>query len=152
MPQLYMFVATALAAALISGAGVWQVQNWRWTSNTQAAEIARQKVAAEDERENRRLASKRQSNVIEALNAAAKREQALRVDRAGADRAGGGMRDTLYTFTGTKLPGATLDACRRDAAALAAVLAEVEQAGREMAADAQGHAGDSLMFQEAWPK
>lgn len=147
MQQLYAFVATALIAALISGAGVWQVQNWRWTSNTQAEEIARQKVSADDERENRRLESKRQSNVIEALNAAAKREQALRADRAG-DR----MRDTLYTFTGTKLPGATLDACRRGAAALAAVLAEVEQAGREMAADAQGHAGDSLMFQEAWPR
>lgn len=151
MPQLYIFVASILAALAIGAAGAWQVQDWRWTANVQAEEIERAKVAAAAERENRRLETKRQSNVMEAQNAATKREAALRSALAAATRTGDGMRDTLYSFR-AKLPSATPDACRSDAAALAELLEQVERAGRGMAEAADRHASDSLMYQEAWPK
>ena len=152
MPQLYIFVLTALIAAFASGAGVWKVQDWRWTSKTQSEEIVRQKAVLDAEQENRRIESKRQSNVIEAQNAATKREANLRSDLAAATRAGDGLRDTLYSFRSTKLPSAAPDACRRYAAALAELLEDVEREGREAATEAQGHAIDSLKFQESWPK
>ena len=99
-----------------------------------------------------RADERRQSTqVIGALNAAQKRTQAAQVAAAAAGDAAGRLRDDVADLQ-RRLPSATLDACRRDAAALGAVFsacrAEYEALGR----DAQGHANDTLMLQEAWPK
>lgn len=47
---------------------------------------------------------------------------------------------------------ASVDALRANVAALTAVLPECERRYRAVAADADGHAADSLMLQRAWPK
>lgn len=36
---IYTYVATAIGAGLLAAAGAWQVQDWRWIANTQAAEL-----------------------------------------------------------------------------------------------------------------
>ena len=99
-----------------------------------------------------RADERRQSTqVIGALNAATKRTQAAQVAAAAASDASGRLRDDIADLQ-RRLPSATLDACRRDGAALGAVLsacrAEYEALGR----DAQGHADDTLTLQQAWPK
>lgn len=38
---IYTYVATAIGAGVLAAAGAWQVQDWRWTANTQAAELVR---------------------------------------------------------------------------------------------------------------
>ena len=99
-----------------------------------------------------RAEERRQSEqTIGALNAATKRTQAAQVAAAAANDASGRLRDDIADLQ-RRLPGSTLDACRRDAAALGAVFnacrAEYEALGR----DAQGHADDTLTLQQAWPK
>lgn len=98
-----------------------------------------------------RAEERRQSEqTIGALNAAQKRTQAAQAAAALAADAAGRLRDDISDIQ-RRLPGATLDACRRDAAALGTVLsacrAEYEALGR----DAQGHADDTLTLQQAWP-
>lgn len=44
------------------------------------------------------------------------------------------------------------DAGRADGATLAALLDQCQAAYRELAAEADGHAADSLMLQQAWPR
>lgn len=39
---IYTCVATAIGAGVLAAAGAWQVQDWRWTSKTQAAQLVRQ--------------------------------------------------------------------------------------------------------------
>lgn len=46
----------------------------------------------------------------------------------------------------------SIDAARRYTAALADVLNQCQASYRSMAAEADGHASDSLMYQRAWPK
>ena len=99
-----------------------------------------------------RAEERRQSEqTIGALNAQAKRTQAAQVAAAAANDASGRLRDDIADLQ-RRLPSATLDACRRDAAALGAVFnacrAEYEALGR----DAQGHADDTMTLQQAWPK
>lgn len=99
-----------------------------------------------------RAEERRQSEqTIGALNAAQKRTQAAQVAAAAAGDVAGRLRDDVADLQ-RRLPGVTLDACRRDATALGAVFsactAELEALGR----DAQGHADDTLTLQQAWPK
>lgn len=59
-------------------------------------------------------------------------------DQLAADRAG--------------LPGSSLGSCRAHAATLNSIFGECADSSRGLAKAAAGHASDSLMFQEAWPK
>ncbi|WOI43797.1 hypothetical protein [Acidovorax sp. BLS4] len=59
---IYTYVATAIGAGLLAAAGTWQVQDWRWTANTQAADLERQsaqrqadEARASDARQQRRF-------------------------------------------------------------------------------------------------
>lgn len=99
-----------------------------------------------------RAEERRQSTqVIGALNAATQRTQAAQVAAAAATDAAGRLRDDLADLQ-RRLPGASLDACRRDAAALGAVFAACTAELGALARDAQGHADDTLTLQQAWPK
>jgi hypothetical protein len=148
---LYTYAATALVAAALGGAGAWQVQNWRHGEKLEAIRADVQEQVRMAEQAARAKEQTLNTKINEARNAATKRETTLRTDLAAAGRTADGLRSALYSFS-SKLPSATPDACRSDAAALAELLADVERAGRDMAAAAQGHASDSLMYQEAWPK
>lgn len=99
-----------------------------------------------------RADEKRQSTqVIEALNAAQKRTQAAQVAATSAADVAGRLRDDVADLQ-RRLPGATLDACRKDAAALGAVFRACTTEYGEVARDAQGHADDTLTLESAWPK
>lgn len=68
-----------------------------------------------------------------------------------------GLRRDLATALDTirsscDLPGPAAAAAAERAAAVEAVLADLERAGADMARAAAGHAADSLMYQQAWPK
>lgn len=61
------------------------------------------------------------------------------------------MRDELAAER-AKLPSSSLASCRAHAATLNAVFGECANSSGGLAKAAAGHASDSLMFQEAWPK
>ena len=136
------------AGIFVSGAAVgikWHAGQDAIAENQRLEQVRIQAAA-------HRAQERRQSEqTIGALNAQAKRTQAAQVAAAAANDASGRLRDDVADLQ-RRLPSATLDACRRDAAALGTVFnacrAEYEAMGR----DAQGHADDTLTLQQAWPK
>lgn len=87
-------------------------------------------------------------SALNRATAAEARTAALRTDRDGlrSDRA------TALAAATSDVSSDPLGACRRYAAAIDAVLGDVEATGAEIAGKADGHASDALMLLEAWPK
>lgn len=141
-------IQMALAGALFVAGGMAGI---RWHAGQDAiAENTRLQLVREQARAHRATEHQQSGQVIGALNAARKRTQAAQMAAIAASDDAGRLRDDLANLQ-RRLPSATPDACRRDAAALATVFgactAELEALGR----DAQGHADDTLTLQQAWP-
>jgi hypothetical protein len=139
----------ALLLALFAGGwhfGAGGVQaKWDKAIATQAA------ADADANRENRVIESRRQSNIIEAQNAATTRNKNLQVAAASAGAVAVSLRDEIATLR-RSLPGLADDAVRQRADAVAAVLADCTDSYAGMAAAADRHASDVKTLMEAWPK
>jgi hypothetical protein len=151
MPQLYILAGTALVSAALGGTCAWQAQNWRHGEKLEAIRADVQEQVRMAEQAARAKEQTLNTKINEARNAATKRETTLRTDLAAAGRTADGLRDAIYSFS-SKLPSASLDACRRDVATLTTILENMEREGRGMAESADRHRSDSLMYQDAWPK
>jgi hypothetical protein len=148
----------AVIAAVLSFGAAWQTQEWRWEAKTQAAEIERQHAAAEAERVNRATESRRSTNVIEAKNAQAHRSQTIASDAGAARSAADSLRYDLGAAR-AELSRYAANACANDSKSidqlLEAVGGGIERlagAGTRISGEADGHASDSLMYQQGWPK
>lgn len=138
-----------IIAALIAAAGfgsAWQIQSWR----ADAKELARAEQELVDQRNAATTAIRRTETVIAATSAATVRDAALRRDAAGARN----ESDRLRTSRDEAVRAAATshNACLERIDAFSVVLGTVEAAGREVAAQADRHANDSKMMQEAWPR
>ena len=144
--MIYTYAATVLIAACLAATGAWKVQDWRYN--------AKEKERAEQQLENERIAAKtairRAEAVIEAQNAATKREAQLRADAAAARAAADGLRTSITSALSRA--DNDLATCTDTAATLGELLGAVEAAGRSMAQAADLHASDARKMMEAWPK
>lgn len=124
----------------------------KWHAGQDAIkENARLELVRETERANRATEKQQAAQVIGAINASRKREQAA---KAAADSLAGeldGLRDDLQSSR-NDMSGATADACRQHAATLSGLLNQCAAAYSDMAGKAQGHAGDALTLEQSWPK
>lgn len=157
-------------AALLAAAGWWhagqvdslresatqggrtEIQN-KWDAERRALAAA----AAQAEQQNQ-AAKDRQHEAIHTAQthraAAAQRDQSA---DAALVRERDGLRRDLATALNTirhscDLPAAATPAGADRGPALAAVFEELERQGAAMARAASGHAADSLMYQQAWPR
>lgn len=143
---MYTYVATALIAALVAGAGAWQTQNWRYA--------AKEKERVDAQAETDRLAYKsrlqQQDRVIVAQNQAAARAVAAKA----ADLAAGAAIDRLRDESAKSLDAARVshEACIANATTLRTVFDACTAEYREMGAAAQGHADDVKTLSAAWPR
>lgn len=159
MPSLAVVKAVGIAAVLaVTFAGGWSVNGWRIHSETQAQELQRRTDATQAERENRRTETLRNTNVIEAQNAQAKRTQTLALAAAAARTESDGLRSDIAAAR-AELPSRAPDACPDYAAAtdglldaVAAGVTRLSAVGADIAAKANGHASDAMTLQQAWPK
>ena len=87
----------------------------------------------------------------EARTNASKRETDLRRAVDSARAVVGSLRDQLAAAT-SRLPSATCDASREYATTINELFGQCAQAYQGMAEQADRHANDALMLQEAWPK
>lgn len=116
-----------------------------------AAEAAAEQAA--------RATEARQSEAISgAIDARTKKTTIARADAVGVDFERERVRDAFTKRSGD-LSEAASDSCASDSAAFAELLEAVGQAVDELARDAEliaedadGHAADSLMYQQGWPK
>jgi hypothetical protein len=139
-----LWIAAALVAILAFThfsafrAGRAHVRN-EWQAATAAANI-----------EARALEQQRQRRADEAQKLAAARTTRIAADAARARGESAGLRDDL---SAVRLHAAqSLAAATATVAALSAVFEQCSSRYIELAQAADGHASDSLMFQESWPK
>ena len=144
---MYLYVATAILAAILSAIGTFKVQDWRY-GNKEAERISQ---VLENNRLNRVKERGDAANVIGAMNAANQRAKDSAVAAADASAAVDGLRDELDRIK-RGLPGSTLDACRQNAATLATVFEQCSREYKAMGGYAEGHADDTLTLEQAWPK
>lgn len=87
----------------------------------------------------------------EAQNAHTQRQSILQADAAATRTERDSLRHQLDAATAS-LSDASTASVRKYAATLADVFGQCTKRLEEMGGAAQGHASDSLMYQEAWPK
>lgn len=144
-------LTTHAAVGIVCAAGAWQAQGWRLGEQIQVERAAHARTAASAEQAAAESQRRINQTIAEARNAAAKREKSLR-------DAGDVLRDELDGLreqareSNRFLSTAGVDAARATAAAATALLNECAAKYQAMARNAEGHANDSLMLQESWPK
>lgn len=136
----------AIVSALISGLGVYKIQEWRMDAKEKAhveQELADERQAAADRSELQRIAA-------QAVRKGVEREVALRTSAAGASRALVGLSGAVDT---TLRDAATsLGACTDRATALGGLLVDSERDYIETAAKAGRHASDVKTCHDTiWP-
>jgi biopolymer transport protein ExbB/TolQ len=116
-----------------------------------AEKIAQLERNRESERENRNIESARSRNVADAQAKALQRVAAAKDDALAARSTADGLRDDLAAAQ-RDLSRSSIASCRQHASTLNTVFAECTRSVEGLAGAAQGHASDSLMLQDAWPK
>ena len=143
-PRLWLAAIVGFGATF--GAGYWKGDHDR-SGKDEAAQAV--KVAEADRAAFARY-ERQQRNADEASTLAAARAAADRARAAGADRAISGLRNTLDA---TQRNAATsLAAATQTVAAYRAVLESCTAEYRSLGEAASGHASDTLMLLDAWPK
>lgn len=151
-PRLWLVLALAIAASFGAGyfkgdrAGQKTVQG-KWD----AEKTVQIKQLAAFNAENRRIEQRRNSMVMEALDAAKKREilaaAAARNLRSERD----GLRDDLASAS-AQLSSASVHSLRQRVKALDTVFEQCTAEVEGLAGDAQGIASDARLMLDAWPR
>lgn len=158
-----ILIAGALCFGLLA-AGAWAYQHHKGQlieegRNRGALEVLAQWDRAEIDRAAAQktqdaidlaLERERQTVATKAANEAKEREQGLRTLAVAARTESQRLSDQL-TQANARLALAPIEAVRLYAATANAVFDDCQRAYQGLAAEADGHASDSLMFQQAWP-
>lgn len=143
--MLYQLLASAIIGAVLSGASIWKVQEWRHG--------ALEKDRVEQSLESQRIVAKAQlaaeARVSTAQNLAKVREARLRTDAADSRNALGSLRAS--TDAALRTANLSHAACLDRADTLGKLFVTVAEAGRGMAEKADRHANDVQTLMAAWP-
>ena len=148
--RVWFAIGLAVSFALI-GAGGYRVGSHRVQALWDAEKVQQLQAGAIAEVENRRMETKRQTGVINAQNAQVTRNAVLQTDADRANSVVTRLRDTLDAGV-AKLPGESAAAASQYAATAAKLFLACGEALTDSSRHADGHASDSLMLQQAWPK
>ena len=151
IPGLYTYAATAIVAgALAFGAG-WKVQAWRYDAQiaTTAAQYAEALASANQKALDDTI--KMQRTKDDAIKAAEQRAAQNAAAAASARRDADGLRAQLSGVP-ARIARATDSAVREYAATASVVFVECVGAYQDLAGQADGHAADVRLMQEAWPR
>lgn len=151
IPGLYTYAATAIVAGALAFGGGWKTQEWRY--GKQIADIQAQHATALASANQKALDDtiKMQRAKDEAIKAAEQRAKTQAANAAAARTERDGLRAQLATTT-VQLPVASCTSVREYGTTLTGLLDQCAGAFEGMAREASGHAADSRLMQEAWPK
>lgn len=139
----------ALAAAVVVGYFTWADHIGDAREAKVLAKVAAARAA--ENAKNEKITSDWKKGKDNALTEANKRAQVAEAARDKLAAVNRGLRDELTDQRG-KLSTASIVAVRQYAATANTVFGECSAAYERLAAEASGHASDSLMYQQAWPK
>lgn len=149
--MLYTHAAAAIGGAVLAGVLAWQAQAWRY--DAQIADTAAQHAVALANAHQKALddtirMQRTKDDAIKAAQDRAKREAA---NAAAARTERDGLRAQLAATT-VQLPVASCTSVREFATTITGLFDQCAGAFEGMAREASGHAADSRLMQEAWPK
>lgn len=149
--MIRLMALVALAASLIGACAGWKVQSWRLGAKLESMQTEFTRTLAEAERKAQEQERRLNTQIQEARDAAAKREQNFRRD-GDALRAELNWLRVESTDASRELPTLAPAAANGRAATAFQLFERCTVEYEKMARHAQGHANDTLMLQEAWPR
>ena len=151
--KMVLYIKTAIVASIfmIGAASGYIAQAWRY--DAQIAGIQAQHATALASANQKALDDtiKMQRTKDDAIKAAEQRAKTQAANAAVLRTERDGLRAQLAATT-VQLPVASCTSVREYATTLTGLLDQCAGAFEAMARDAQGHASDSRLMQEAWPK
>lgn len=144
-------LAIALAILLAGFGSGWTVQGWKLETKITQVQLDAQKEKSDGLQKALDTTATWKKEYDDAI-----KQNSIRLvaaQRAAADSRGESERlRNQLTDANTRLANAPVDAVRRYAIAADAVLNECQREYQDMASKADGHVGDVLKLQQAWPK
>ena len=157
LEMIYTHVAAALLAAAVAATGAWTAQSWRLGEQAQASKTALESLRREHAESLTRATGAALNATIawqkakdDALDRAQQRAKAQAHSADIARRERDSLRNTIAAAS-LRLPDAAQSACAEYGAAASGLLNQCAAAYQELAAVADGHAGDVRLMREAWP-
>ena len=149
--MIYTHAAAAIGGAALAAVMAWQVQAWRY--DAQIADTAAQHAVALASANQKALDDtiKMQRTKDDAIKAAEQRAKREAVNAAALRSERDGLRAQLAATT-VLLPSASCSSVREYTATLNGLFDQCAGAFEDMAGKAAGHAADSRLMLEAWPK
>lgn len=149
-PRLWLAIGLAAALAVSHG---FAYKSGRAAVRAQwdAEKAIQLKQTLELQSQYRQKEQEHAQRLSDAQQAARKRENLLQSQLATLRVSADSLRDDLSTYR-SQLPGASCDAVRKHATALSTVFEQCAGRLESVARSAQGHAGDVLTLEQAWPR
>lgn len=149
-PRIWLAIGLAVALAVSHGMA-YKSGRVAVRAQWDAEKALQLKQAIELQSQYRQKEQEHAQRLSDAQQAARKRENLLHSQLATLRVASDSLRNDLSTNRG-QLPSASCDSVRKHAATLTTVFEQCSGRLEPLARDAQGHASDSLMLQQSWPK
>lgn len=149
-PRLWLAIGLAIALAVSHGMA-YKSGRAAVRAQWDAEKAIQLKQTIELQSQYRQKEQEHAQRLSDAQQSARKRENLLQSQLATLRVASDSLRDDLGTYRG-QLPGASCDAVKLHAAALNTVFGQCAKAIGELAKQADGHAGDALTLEQAWPR
>jgi len=147
-------IVIALLILVASSFGFYKYGSHQGAASKQAewneSIIIQKQQQEESLSEFRRIENARNQGVINAQNAATSRIKVLEASNNTLRIQSGGLRGTITATTSITARG-TPETCPKVLTTFGTILDELIQEAEGLARAADGHATDSLMYQEAWP-
>lgn len=150
---MLLYIKTAIAVALfVIGAACGAIaQSWRYDAQIADMQASHAQASADAAQKAMDQTIKMQRAKDEAIKAAEQRAKTQAANAAVLRTERDGLRAQLAATT-VQLPSASCASVREYGTTLTGLLDQCAGAFEAMAREASGHAADSRLMQEAWPK
>ena len=149
--MIYTHVAAGIAGAVLAGLLSWNVQAWRYDAQISSIQGQHSRALADAHQKALDDTIKMQRIKDDAIKAAEQRAKREAVNAAALRSERDGLRAQLAATT-VQLPSASCSSVRAYTATLNGLFDQCAGAFEDMAGKAAGHAADSRLMLEAWPK
>ena len=144
-------IAAGIAGAVLAGLLSWNVQAWRYDAQISSIQAQHSRALADAHQKALDDTIKLQRTKDDAIKAAEQRAEREAVNAAALRSERDGLRAQLAATT-VQLPSASCSSVRAYTATLNGLFDQCAGAFEDMAGKAAGHAADSRLMLEAWPK
>lgn len=149
--MIYTHVAAFLAGLAVAAVSTWHVQAWRYDAQISSIQAQHSRALADAHQKALDDTIKMQRTKDDAIQQAEQRAKREAANAAAVRTERDSLRTQLAANT-VQLPSASCPSIREYTATLSGLFDQCAGALTDMAGKAQGHAADSRLMLDAWPK